>query len=83
MSERNRRKTKVGIVTSNKMDKTIVVGVEESLRHDLYGKNVKKTKKFLPSSRRNMCSNQNHAHCHCTSRGHNGGICSSEPPPAC
>ena len=47
------------------------------------GLQVKKTKKFLPSSRKNMCGNQNHTHCHCTSRGRNGGICSSEPPPAC
>ena len=55
MSERNRRKTKVGIVTSNKMDKTIVVGVEESLRHALYGKNVKKTKKFMAHDENNEC----------------------------
>jgi len=55
MSERNTRKTKVGIVTSNKMDKTIVVGVEESFRHDLYGKNVKKTKKFMAHDENNEC----------------------------
>ena len=44
--ERNLRKTRVGIVTSDKMDKTIVVGVEQSIRHSLYGKSVKRTKKF-------------------------------------
>ena len=44
--ERNRRKTKVGFVTSNKMDKTITVAVEDSVRHSLYGKSVKRTKKF-------------------------------------
>lgn len=44
---------------------------------------VKKTKKFSPSSGRNMCSNQNHACLRCVSWGHSGGICSSEPPPAC
>ena len=43
--ERNRRKTRVGIVTSDKMDKTIVVTVEDFVRHSLYGKAVKRTKK--------------------------------------
>ena len=38
--ERNRRKTRVGIVTSDKMDKTIVVATEEIVRHPLYGKGV-------------------------------------------
>ena len=44
--ERNLRKTRVGFVTSDKMDKTIVVAVEESRRHALYGKSEKITKKF-------------------------------------
>ena len=43
--ERNRRKTKVGIVVSDKMDKTVVVAIEDFVRHSLYGKAVKRTKK--------------------------------------
>ena len=55
MSERNARKTKVGFVTSNKMDKTIVVAVEESRRHALYGKSEKITKKFMAHDENNEC----------------------------
>ena len=55
MSERNARKTKVGFVTSNKMDKTIVVAVEESRRHALYGKSEKITKKFMAQDDNNEC----------------------------
>jgi small subunit ribosomal protein S17 len=56
MSEdRSKRKTKVGIVTSDKMDKTIVVGVEQSIRHALYGKSVKRTKKFKAHDENNEC----------------------------
>ena len=44
--ERNRRKTRVGMVISDKMDKTIVVAVEDFVRHSLYGKAVKRTKKI-------------------------------------
>ncbi|HPF18137.1 MAG: 30S ribosomal protein S17 [Bacillota bacterium] len=56
MSEdRNNRKTRIGIVTSDKMDKTITVGVEESLRHSLYGKSVKRTKKFKAHDENNEC----------------------------
>lgn len=56
MSEaRNSRKTKIGIVTSDKMDKTIVVGVIESVRHSLYGKSVKRTKKFKAHDENNEC----------------------------
>ena len=54
--ERNRRKTKVGFVTSNKMDKTITVAVEDSVRHSLYGKSVKRTKKFKAHDEENQCS---------------------------
>jgi small subunit ribosomal protein S17 len=43
--ERNRRKTRVGVVVSNKMDKTVVVAIEDFVRHSLYGKAVKRTKK--------------------------------------
>ncbi|MCQ2553934.1 MAG: 30S ribosomal protein S17 [Clostridia bacterium] len=55
MSERNARKTKVGFVTSNKMEKTIVVAVEESRRHALYGKSTKITKKFMAHDENNEC----------------------------
>ena len=56
MSERNSRRTIVGIVTSNKMDKTIVVKVEESRRHPLYGKTTKISKKFMAHDEKNECS---------------------------
>jgi len=46
MEERNLRKVMVGTVTSNKMDKTIVVSVETSVKHPLYGKFVKRTYKL-------------------------------------
>ena len=56
MSEdRKTRKTRIGSVTSDKMDKTITVGVEESLRHSLYGKSVKRTKKFKAHDENNEC----------------------------
>lgn len=44
-AERNRRKTKVGVVVSDKMDKTVVVAIEDLVKHSLYGKSVKRTKK--------------------------------------
>lgn len=44
--ERNYRKVRVGKVVSDKMDKTIVVAVEQTKKHPLYGKNMKMTKKF-------------------------------------
>lgn len=44
--ERNNRKTKIGRVVSDKMDKTVVVAVETKVRHPLYGKTVNKTTKF-------------------------------------
>ena len=53
--ERNARKTKVGIVTSNKMDKTIVVAMEDFVRHPLYGKAVKSTKKVKAHDENNEC----------------------------
>ena len=46
MSERNMRKVVVGKVVSNKMDKTIVVAVEDSVKHKLYNKIVKRTVRF-------------------------------------
>ncbi len=56
MSERNSRKTKVGVVVSNKMDKTITVSVEDFVRHSLYGKAVKRSKKFKAHDEENVCS---------------------------
>ena len=53
--ERNRRKTRVGIVVSDKMDKTVVVATEEIVRHSLYGKVVKRTKKFKAHDENNTC----------------------------
>ncbi|CAM3884026.1 30S ribosomal protein S17 [Alicyclobacillus pomorum] len=44
--ERNYRKVRVGKVVSDKMDKTIVVAVEENVKHPLYGKTIRRTKKF-------------------------------------
>ena len=56
MSDRNSRKTKVGVVVSNKMDKTITVSVEDFVRHTLYGKAVKRSKKFKAHDEENVCS---------------------------
>lgn len=47
MTERNLRKTRTGVVVSNKMEKSITILVERRLRHPIYGKFVKKTKKFM------------------------------------
>ncbi len=56
MTERGNRKVLVGKVVSNKMDKTIVVAVEEQLRHPAYGKIVKRTNKFKAHDEDNQCS---------------------------
>jgi small subunit ribosomal protein S17 len=56
MTERKIRKQRVGVVTSNKMQKTITVSVERRLRHPIYGKFVKKTKKFLAHDEGNTCN---------------------------
>ena len=53
--ERNRRKTKVGVVVSDKMDKTVVVAIEDFVRHSLYGKAVKRTKKVKAHDENNEC----------------------------
>lgn len=45
-TERKRRKTRIGVVSSNKMTKTITVAVERKVKHPIYGKFVKKTTKF-------------------------------------
>ncbi|MCR5221526.1 MAG: 30S ribosomal protein S17 [Lachnospiraceae bacterium] len=54
--ERNLRKTRVGKVTSNKMDKTIVVAVENHVKHPLYKKYVKKTYKLKAHDENNECN---------------------------
>jgi small subunit ribosomal protein S17 len=54
--DRNLRKTKLGVVSSNKMDKTIVVNVERKVKHPLYGKFVKKSTKFHAHDEKNECS---------------------------
>jgi small subunit ribosomal protein S17 len=55
MSERNLRKTRVGVVTSNKMEKSITVSVERRIPHPIYGKFVKLTKKFMAHDEKNEC----------------------------
>ena len=54
--ERNLRKTHTGKVTSNKMDKTIVVAIENHVKHPLYGKIVKKTYKLKAHDEKNECN---------------------------
>ena len=54
--ERNLRKERVGIVVSNKMDKTIVVSVETHEKHPIYCNVVKKTTKFVAEDAKNECS---------------------------
>ena len=56
MVERNLRKTRTGLVTSNKMDKTITVAVERKVKHPIYGKFVKKTTKFHAHDEKNECA---------------------------
>lgn len=53
--ERNLRKERIGVVVSNKMDKTIIVAVERKEKHPLYGKFVKKTTKFVAQDEKNEC----------------------------
>ncbi len=53
--ERNRRKVRVGKVVSDKMDKTIVVAVERTTRHPLYGKTIRRTKKYKVHDMNNEC----------------------------
>ena len=55
MGERNLRKTMIGTVVSDKMDKTIVVAVEDSYLHPMYGKTVKRTYKLKAHDEENMC----------------------------
>ena len=53
--ERNLRKTRVGVVVSDKMDKTIVVAVKDSVQHPLYKKIMKPTVKFKAHDEKNEC----------------------------
>ena len=55
MSERNYRKVRIGKVVSDKMDKTIVVAIEDSVKHPLYGKVVKRTVKIKAHDEENTC----------------------------
>ena len=56
MEERNLRKERVGVVSSNKMDKTIVVSETYKQKHPFYGKFVKKTKKYTAHDETNECN---------------------------
>ncbi len=55
MSERNLRKTRVGIVSSDKMDKTVVVSIKDRVRHPLYGKIINRTVKYKAHDEDNAC----------------------------
>tara|TARA_B100001250_G_scaffold300818_1_gene262494 strand:+ start:368 stop:622 length:255 start_codon:yes stop_codon:yes gene_type:complete len=54
--DRNFRKERIGIVASNKMDKSIVVAIERKVKHALYGKFVKKTSRFVAHDEENTCN---------------------------
>ena len=56
MEERNRRKVREGLVTSNKMEKSIVVSVERKLKHPKYGKFLKRTTKLMAHDQNNECN---------------------------
>lgn len=56
MSERKLRKTQVGIVTSDKMDKTVVVSLKDRVRHPLYKKIINRTVKIKAHDEKNECS---------------------------
>ena len=56
MEGRNFRKSRIGVVTSNKMDKTITVIVERKIKHPIYGKFLKKSKKFVAHDDKNDCN---------------------------
>lgn len=56
MEKRNLRKERTGVVTSNKMDKSIVVAVERKVKHPKYGKFLKKTTKFVAHDEKNDCN---------------------------
>ncbi len=55
-NERNMRRTRVGVVVSDKMDKTVVVAVEQTVRHPLYGKTIRRNATFKAHDELNECS---------------------------
>lgn len=57
MAERGSRKTRVGVVVSDAMDKTVVVSNVRIVRHPVYGKRVKRTKKLVAHDEANRCKN--------------------------
>jgi len=56
MENRNLRKERMGIVISNKMDKSIVVLVDRKVKHPIYGKFINKSKKFMAHDEQNTCN---------------------------
>jgi small subunit ribosomal protein S17 len=54
--ERNLRKERIGVVVSNKMDKSIVVAVKRKVKHPIYGKFINKTKKLMAHDEENTCN---------------------------
>lgn len=56
MEKRNLRKERVGVVVSNKMDKSILVAVKRKVKHPIYGKFVNKTNKFMAHDESNDCN---------------------------
>lgn len=55
MSQRNLRKTRIGMVVSDKMDKTVVVAIQDNVKHPLYKKIIKRTVKFKAHDENNAC----------------------------
>jgi len=53
--ERNNRKTRIGVVVGDKMEKTVVVRVERQFKHPMYGKAVRRTKRFKVHDETNQC----------------------------
>ena len=53
---RNLRKERIGVVVSNKMDKSITIAVQSKVKHPMYGKFIKKTSKFMAHDEKNDCS---------------------------
>ncbi len=56
MEKRNQRKERIGLVVSNKMEKSIVVTVNRKMKHPIYGKFVNKTSKFVAHDEENSCN---------------------------
>ncbi len=56
MEKRNLRKERIGVVLSNKMEKSITIAVESKVKHPIYGKFIKKTSKFMAHDENNECN---------------------------